>query len=98
MCSGSGMPWRCAIVLACGVLHNVAHLLRCVEQLWLLQCDISNFTHASIDTNTEHKETIKGLLDSSVALFSPGKTKNTYLNGCAQMGIVLVYIQGAIKR
>ena len=27
---------------------------------WLLKCDISNFTHAFIDTNTEHEETKTG--------------------------------------
>ena len=60
----------------------------CRSAPWLLQCDISNFTHTFIDTNTEHKETKKGL-DSSAALFSPGKKQIhifecTYPNGhCA---------------
>ena len=55
----------------------------CRSAPWLLQCDISNFTHVFIDKNTEHKERIKGLLDSSAALFSPGKNKYTYLNARA---------------
>lgn len=77
--------------------HTIVNECRSAPQL--IVCDISNFTHAFIDINTEHRETMnQGLVRKLCScIFFSKKTENNknMIFECAhaQMCIALVYIR-----